>query len=121
MELKSTKDNIYKIVLSKEEEEARTGMEGVDISELEEMMEAVNTYIKYMVDYTNGNMLCEAPDSNPRDHLVAITTIIKSLYETLKKDPTMVKTAEWFRYVLKKTIEDDNFWISENKIVYRRK
>lgn len=120
MKLKSVKDNIYQIVLTKEEKDARTGMEGIDIEELEEMMEAVNTYIKYMVDYTNGNMLCEAPDSNPRDHVVAITTIIKSLYVTLKKESTMQKTAEWFRYILKKTINDDRFWESEDKTVYKK-
>ena len=120
MKIKSVKNNIYQIVLTKEEEEARSGMEGVEIEELEEMMESVNTYIKYMVDYTNGNMLCQAPDSNPRDHIVAITTIIKSLYETLKKDPAMEKTAEWFRYVLKKTINDGRFWDSDNKRVYKK-
>lgn len=119
MKLSSDKDNIYQFTFKEEEIPEKTEMDDLDIEDHMDMMLAANTYIRYVFDYTNGMMACESSDGTTiQDHVACIAAIIKSVYERLKVEHGFEKTAEWYKEVLKKTIESEDFWSEPNKDVY---
>lgn len=120
MKLKSTEGNIYRIELTEEEKEQRTGMEGVPFEDCMEMLETPNTYIKYVCDYVNAFMLCETPQKvTPREHCICITAIIKDVYEVYKR-ASSDNTAAWFRSAVTEMINSNEFWNMDfgNKYIF---